>query len=310
MHKMNVLEISGLEKRFGEKQVLRGVELTVPEKKVYGFVGRNGAGKTTTMKITLGLLEADAGNVKVCGESVHYGNTKTNRFIGYLPDVPEYYSFMTPMEYLKFCGEITGLPAKEIKTRSEEMLRLVGLGEEKRRIKGFSRGMKQRLGIAQALLGRPKLLICDEPTSALDPLGRKEILDVLVAAKEETTILFSTHVLSDVEHICDEMALLNDGKIVMQGSIEDVKKKRRSNAMEIELEKASDAEEMLRVFGKGQQNKEPQMLTVLRPGTLLLAEPSMQPEILRYMADHEIAFARMEKREATLEDIFLEAIKE
>ena len=307
---MNVLEISGLEKRFGEKQVLRGVELTVPEKKVYGFVGRNGAGKTTTMKITLGLLEADAGNVKVCGESVHYGNTKTNRFIGYLPDVPEYYSFMTPMEYLEFCGEITGLPAKEIKTRSEEMLRLVGLGEEKRRIKGFSRGMKQRLGIAQALLGRPKLLICDEPTSALDPLGRKEILDVLVAAKEETTILFSTHVLSDVEHICDEMALLNDGKIVMQGSIEDVKKKRRSNAMEIELEKASDAEEMLRVFGKGQQNKEPQMLTVLRPGTLLLGEPSMQPEILRYMADHEIAFARMEKREATLEDIFLEAIKE
>jgi len=307
---MNVLEISGLEKRFGEKQVLRGVELTVPEKKVYGFVGRNGAGKTTTMKITLGLLEADAGNVKVCGESVHYGNTKTNRFIGYLPDVPEYYSFMTPMEYLKFCGEITGLPAKEIKTRSEEMLRLVGLGEEKRRIKGFSRGMKQRLGIAQALLGKPKLLICDEPTSALDPLGRKEILDVLVAAKEETTILFSTHVLSDVEHICDEMALLNDGKIVMQGSIEDVKKKRRSNAMEIELEKASDAEEMLRVFGKGQQNKEPQMLTVLRPGTLLLGEPSMQPEILRYMADHEIAFARMEKREATLEDIFLEAIKE
>lgn len=310
MHKMNVLEISGLEKRFGEKQVLRGVELTVPEKKVYGFVGRNGAGKTTTMKITLGLLEADAGNVKVCGESVHYGNTKTNRFIGYLPDVPEYYSFMTPMEYLKFCGEITGLSAKEIKTRSEEMLRLVGLGEEKRRIKGFSRGMKQRLGIAQALLGKPKLLICDEPTSALDPLGRKEILDVLVAAKEETTILFSTHVLSDVEHICDEMALLNDGKIVMQGSIEDVKKKRRSNAMEIELEKASDAEEMLRVFGKGQQNKEPQMLTVLRPGTLLLGEPSMQPEILRYMADHEIAFARMEKREATLEDIFLEAIKE
>ncbi len=307
---MNVLEISGLEKRFGEKQVLRGVELTVPEKKVYGFVGRNGAGKTTTMKITLGLLEADAGTVKVCGESAHYGNTKTNRFIGYLPDVPEYYSFMTPMEYLKFCGEITGLPAKEIKTRSEEMLRLVGLGEEKRRIKGFSRGMKQRLGIAQALLGRPKLLICDEPTSALDPLGRKEILDVLVAAKEETTILFSTHVLSDVEHICDEMALLNDGKIVMQGSIEDVKKKRRSNAMEIELEKASDAEEMLRVFGKGQQNKEPQMLTVLRPGTLLLGEPSMQPEILRYMADHEIAFARMEKREATLEDIFLEAIKE
>ena len=116
---MNVLEISGLEKRFGEKQVLRGVDLAVPEKKVYGFVGRNGAGKTTTMKVILGLLAADAGEVTVCGEKAHYGNTKTNRFIGYLPDVPEYYGFMTPMEYLRFCGEISGLAAKEIGPRSE-----------------------------------------------------------------------------------------------------------------------------------------------------------------------------------------------
>lgn len=334
---MNVLEISGLEKRFGEKQVLRGMNLIVPEKKVFGFVGRNGAGKTTTMKITLGLMAADAGEISVCGQKVHYGNTKTNRFIGYLPDVPEYYSFMTPMEYLTFCGEITGLDEKEIKQRSEEMLRLVGLDEEKRRIKGFSRGMKQRLGIAQALLGRPKLLICDEPTSALDPLGRKEILDVLVAAKEETTILFSTHVLSDVEHICDEMALLNDGKIVMQGTIEEVKKKRRSNSMEIELEKTADVELLFRKFGSSVQTTETRsdgpvgkgtkeigvigsakqsalgekaILTLVRPGVLLLSDLAKQPEILRFMADHEISFSRMEKREATLEDIFLEAIKE
>lgn len=145
---MNVLEISGLEKRFGEKQVLRGVDLAVPEKKVYGFIGRNGAGKTTTMKVILGLLAADAGDISVCGEKAHYGNTKTNRFIGYLPDVPEFYGFMTPMEYLRFCGEISGLPAKEIGVRSEELLKLVGLGGEKHQIKGFSRGMKQRLGIA------------------------------------------------------------------------------------------------------------------------------------------------------------------
>lgn len=237
---MIILEISGLKKHFGEKQVLRGVELVVPENRVYGFVGRNGAGKTTTMKIVLGLLKADEGEVRVCREKAHYGNTATNRFIGYLPDVPEYYSFMNPAEYLRFCGEIAGMNAKDIRTRSEELLRLVGLGNEKHRIKGFSRGMKQRLGIAQALLGRPKLLICDEPTSALDPMGRKEILDVLVAAKEETTILFSTHILSDVEHICDEMALLNEGKIVMQGSIEDVKRNRRSNSTEIRMDREED----------------------------------------------------------------------
>lgn len=296
---MNILEISGLKKHFGEKQVLRGVDLTVPENRVYGFVGRNGAGKTTTMKITLGLLAADEGEVRVCGEKAHYGNTATNRFIGYLPDVPEYYGFMTPMEYLRFCGEIAGMDVKEIRSRSEELLRLVGLGEEKHRVKGFSRGMKQRLGIAQALLGRPRLLICDEPTSALDPMGRKEILDVLVAAKEETTILFSTHILSDVEHICDEMALLDQGRIVMQGSIEDVKRRRRSNATEIRMDREEDMKALLNAFTELKRDGS---------GDLLLTDPSKMPDILRFMADRKMDPARIEKQEATLEDIFLETI--
>ena len=295
---MNVLEIKGLEKRFGEKKVLCGLDLDVPEKSVFGFVGKNGAGKTTTMKIALGLLKADAGEVRVCGEKVSYGNCATNRYIGYLPDVPEYYTFMTPREYLGFCGEITGMPRKDIGDRAEEMLQLVGLGEEKRRIRGFSRGMKQRLGIAQALMARPKLLICDEPTSALDPLGRKEILDVLVAAKEETTILFSTHILSDVEHICDSMALLNDGRIVMQGSIEDVKKKRRGNSYEIELENPADGTLLAERFG----------LKTLAPGRLVLDKTENLSEVMRFMADDHIAFFRVEKQESTLEDIFLEAI--
>ena len=294
---MNVLEISGLEKHFGERKVLRGVDFSVAENKVFGFVGKNGAGKTTTMKITLGLMEADAGEVRVCGEKVHYGNTATNRFIGYLPDVPEYYSFMTPAEYLKFCGEITGLDAKENRSRCEELLKLVGLGDEKHRIKGFSRGMKQRLGIAQALLGRPKLLICDEPTSALDPMGRKEILDVLVAAKQETTILFSTHILSDVEHICDEMALLNEGRIVMQGSIEEVKRKRRSNLTEIRMDSEAETQALAEAFTELKRNDS---------GSLILAESSKLPDILRFMADRKMEPARIEKMEATLEDIFLE----
>lgn len=297
---MNILEISGLKKHFGEKQVLRGVNLTVPENRVYGFVGRNGAGKTTTMKITLGLLAADEGEVLVCGERARYGNTLTNRFIGYLPDVPEYYSFMNPAEYLRMCGEIAGMSLKDIRTRSEELLRLVGLGDEKHRIKGFSRGMKQRLGIAQALLGRPKLLICDEPTSALDPMGRKEILDVLVAAKEETTILFSTHILSDVEHICDEMALLNDGQIVMQGSIEEVKRNRRSNATEIRMEKEEDMQALAGAFPDLERDSS---------GSLILKDSVKIPEILRFMADRKLAPTRIEKQEATLEDVFLELIQ-
>jgi ABC-2 type transport system ATP-binding protein len=307
-----ILRIENLEKSFGDKKVLRGVNLNVPPKKVFGFVGKNGAGKTTTMKLVLGLMTANTGEIFVNGEKVTYGNTKTNRFIGYLPDVPEYYSFMTPKEYLSFCGEITKMDRKEIRTRSEELLKLVGLGEEKHRIKGFSRGMKQRLGIAQALLNRPKLLICDEPTSALDPLGRKEILDILVAAKEETTILFSTHILSDVEHICDEMALLNEGKIIMQGSIDEVKSKRRGNALEIQLERKEDSDSLYRfICEKTKAQKAGSAGKTERNGSknIIIKEASLLPYTLNFIADNNIPFIKIEKQESTLEDIFLEAIK-
>lgn len=218
-----MLHIENLEKSFGSKKVLDGVSFDVPEHSIFGFVGKNGAGKTTTMKMILGMMKPDKGKILVNGEPVLYGNSSTNRYIGYLPDVPEFYSYMTPMEYLTFCGNIVGMDNKIIKDKADEMLSLVGLSNEKHRIKGFSRGMKQRLGIAQALLHEPKLLICDEPTSALDPVGRKEIIDVLVAAKEKTTILFSTHILSDVERICDKLALLHDGKIMLSGSMDEIR---------------------------------------------------------------------------------------
>ena len=195
---MNVLEINNLCKSFGSKEVLRKLNLSVPEHSIYGFVGMNGAGKTTTMKAVLGLLKVDEGEIYVCNEKVAFGQTATNKYIGYLPDVPEFYSFLTAQEYLKLCGEGLDMNNDEILKRSNELLSLVGLSDEKGKIKGYSRGMKQRLGIAQALLARPKLLICDEPTSALDPVGRKEILDLLLSVKDQTTVLFSTHILSDV----------------------------------------------------------------------------------------------------------------
>lgn len=296
---MEMLSLSKVEKRFGTKQVLKNVTFSVPEHTIYGFVGQNGAGKTTTMKLILGLLACDEGEILVDGAPVHYGENKTNRFIGYLPDVPEFYTYMTPMEYLRLCGEITGMESKEIKSRSEELLELVGLGNEKRRIKGFSRGMKQRLGIAQALLNRPKLLICDEPTSALDPAGRKELLDILVAAKKETTVLFSTHILSDVEHICDELAFLHEGEIALQGKLEEVRHMRRQTATEIEVEKPEDARQILSAF--------PDMENVGK-GCVKLVNPKQLPALLHFLADRNIAPVRIERMEPTLEDLFLEVI--
>lgn len=167
---MNILSVKNLKKRYGNKEVLKGLDLTVPENSVFGLVGKNGAGKTTVMKAVLGLLMPDEGEVYVCGRKVSFGQTETNKFIGYLPDVPEFYSFMTSLEYLQFCGRLSGLDERSIKERSSRLLRLVGMNDSTHRIGGFSRGMKQRLGIAQALMNSPKLLICDEPTSALDPI--------------------------------------------------------------------------------------------------------------------------------------------
>lgn len=296
---MEMLTLSHVAKNFGEKQVLKDVSFSVREHTVFGFAGRNGAGKTTAMKMILGLLTMSKGEITVNGIPVRYGDTPTNKYVGYLPDVPEFYSYMTPAEYLRFCGEISGMPAKEMKNRSEELLSLVGLEKENRRIKGFSRGMKQRLGVAQALLGRPKLLICDEPTSALDPAGRKELLDILTAAKEETTVLFSTHILSDVEHICDEMAFLHDGRIALKGSLEEMRRRRKTLAVTIELEYPKDAS----ILG--------QAFPFLRAGgkrSFLLEEEELLPELLHFIADRKYPVIRIERQEAALEDLFMEVV--
>lgn len=216
---MEMLTLTHVSKSFGDHTVLEDLSFSVPEHSIFGFIGSNGAGKTTTMKMILGLLKADSGQILVDQRPVTYGQNAASRLIGYLPDVPEFYGFLTPVEYLTLVGRIAKMPEHTIAHRSQELLDLVGLSDVKKRIHGFSRGMKQRLGIAQALLGKPRLLICDEPTSALDPLGRKEILDILSAVKNETTVLFSTHILSDVERICDEIALLHQGKITWNGTL-------------------------------------------------------------------------------------------
>lgn len=296
---MEMLSLSHVAKNFGEKQVLRDVSFSVPEHTVFGFVGQNGAGKTTAMKLILGLITVSGGEITVNGMPVCYGNTPTNRVIGYLPDVPEFYPYMTPSEYLRFCGEIFGMPAREIKSRSEELLRLVGLKKETHRIKGFSRGMKQRLGIAQALFGRPKLLICDEPTSALDPAGRKELLDILTAAKEETTILFSTHILSDVEHICDEMAFLHEGRIALAGSLDEVRKLKKDSAVTVEMERPEDTKALQQTFP---------FLKAAGKNILLLDEARRLPELLHFIADRRCPIMRIERQEAALEDLFMKVV--
>lgn len=297
-----MLEIKGLKKRFGDKEVLKGLDLNVPEKSIFGFIGKNGAGKTTTMKAVLGFLKPDEGEIFVGGEKVAYGQTATNKLIGYLPDVPEFYPFMTAQEYLAFCGDISGMDKQEIMKRSAELLEAVGLASEKHRIKGYSRGMRQRLGIAQALLGKPKLLICDEPTSALDPVGRKEILDILIRAAEETTVVFSTHILSDVERVCTDVALLRDGVISLCGKLADIKQSYRTDEYIVEPESTEAAIALVKAFP---------MLKGNGRGALTFRETDRSPyEVMSFIAEKKIPVLKFERVEPTLESLFMEVVKQ
>lgn len=296
---MNILEVKDLHKSFGSKTVLDGLTFSVSEGSVFGFIGRNGAGKTTTMKMILGLLQPGSGEITVCGERVRYGNTPTNKYVGCLPDVPEFYSYMTAREYLRLCGEVTGMKQSEIKKRSGELLELVGLANEKHRIKGYSRGMKQRLGIAQALINKPRLLICDEPTSALDPLGRKEILEIISSARGETSVIFSTHILSDVEKICDDTAILEKGRIALCGTVSELKAKRSGSDVQIVPASAGDAEKTAQLLG-GE----------VHSGTVIVRNASQDKmlNILKTISENRIPILKIEHTEPDLEQLFMEVI--
>lgn len=303
---MEALKIDNLHKSFGKNTIINGLSMSIPENTIFGFLGKNGAGKTTTMKMILGFLKKDEGSIKVFGEEVSFGQSKTNRFIGYLPDVPEFYGYMTAKEYLNLCGSITGLSKNEIKKKSEELLELVGLRDVNKRISGYSRGMKQRLGIAQALLNSPKLLICDEPTSALDPLGRKEILDIILKIKDFTTVIFSTHILSDVEAICDHVVVLDKGKNVLEGSIDELKNIKRKNTIKIRFK--SDKE--LKAFKL--LDKFSNLATNEKGDTLYLTDEENQLkdiDILYELYKLNIFPLEIKIEEPTLENIFMEVTK-
>lgn len=300
---MDMLLLSHLSKSFGKNKIIDDLTVSIPQHTIFGLIGKNGAGKTTTMKMILGLLQPDCGEIFVHGEKVCFGENRTNQYIGYLPDVPEFYSYMTPKEYLRLCGKVTRMENREIEKKSSELLELVGLETTNKQIGGFSRGMKQRLGIAQALLNSPKLLICDEPTSALDPIGRKEILDILSFVKNDTTVLFSTHVLTDIERICDEIAFLDGGKLALKGSLEEIRNthKKRSQ-LEIECYTSEEAEKLQQLL--------PGCQKISR--VKLCCEQKTEEEIFYFMQvllQNRLLIRRMETLEPTLEELFIEVIR-
>jgi ABC-2 type transport system ATP-binding protein len=240
---MSAIRIEGLRKRYGSVTALDGLDLQVDSGAIFGFLGPNGAGKTTTIRLLTGLAQPSQGrawvaDVEVTGGGLH----RVARKIGHLPEEPAFYNWMTPREFLDHVARLFGLTAAERQARVDELLRLAGLtAVAKRRIGGFSRGMRQRLGLAQALINQPPVLFLDEPASALDPAGRKEVLSLIESLRGRCTVFMSTHILADVERVCDSVGIIANGRMVAQGPSESLLERYAVPAFELEADAGGEA---------------------------------------------------------------------
>ena len=217
-----VICTEGLGKSFGKVQALRSLDLRVPQQSIFAFLGPNGAGKTTTIKLLLGLLKPSVGGGKILGMDIVHDSVDIRARIGYLPQDARFYEHMTARQMLEYtAGFFYAGPPAEIERRVNEMLDLVGLeGKADRPIKGFSGGERQRLGIAQAAVNDPDLLILDEPAASLDPQGRRDVLEVIARLREYATIFYCTHILDDAQRVSDQVAIVNHGELITQAPIE------------------------------------------------------------------------------------------
>ena len=246
---MVAIKIKHLTKNFAGFKAVDNLSLELSENRVLGFLGPNGAGKTTSLRMLVGLSRPTGGEIEIAGEKVIFGKSTVNKFVGYLPERPSFYNWMTGREYLGFVADIFGLKDSEKRNRITELLKKVSLtafGSKK--ISTYSNGMKQRLGIAQAIINNPKVLIMDEPVSALDPIGRREVLSIINNLKKQMTILLSTHILSDVDRVCDDIAILDRGKLIISSSLENLKANYASLIIEVELDQ--DSPDILKKISK------------------------------------------------------------
>jgi ABC-2 type transport system ATP-binding protein len=301
-----------LHKVFGEFTALNGLSLSVEEGTIFGFLGPNGAGKTTTMRILTSLAHATSGKAWVMENEVPTKQQVISREIGFLPEEPAFYTWMTPREFLDYVGRIFGMPAAERSARTKELLELAGLEEAaKRRIGGFSRGMRQRLALAQAVLNRPKVLFLDEPASALDPLGRKEVLNFIEQLRGQCTVFMSTHILADVERVCDTVGIINRGRLVTEAPREALLAQYAVPALEVEVDEKS--EPLIGSWGETLR-REPWVKTIthqeLVVRVIVNEIETAKKELLRSAAQAGMILNKYEVVKPSLEDVFLQLVGE
>ena len=301
------VKISGLVKDYNGLHAVDHLDLSVPKGSIYGFLGPNGAGKTTTLKMIVGMTEPTSGEIEIMGKKVTFGSSYGRDIIGYLPDVPGFYDWMTAKEFLIFSGELFSIPKKILNDRVKELLSLVDLTKHKnKKIGTYSRGMKQRLGIAQALVNNPQIVLLDEPVSALDPIGRKEVMDIIFSLAGKVTVFFSTHILSDVERICDRVVIINEGKKVLEDSMDNIRQVPDIRELEIELENENDSEYILSL-----QN-EPSIESIYVDHSKVIIKTRdldhARNQLNEVIYTKQILVKKMFVKEISLEDIFMKAV--
>jgi ABC-2 type transport system ATP-binding protein len=302
------IRCSGLSKHYGTSIALIGLDLTVSTNSIFGLLGPNGAGKSTTMKLLTRQIAPGGGQAWVAGVPITGQTVDVRSRIGYLSEQPAFYNWMSGFEFLSFVGELFGLDSVVRRKRCGELLELVGLaGAAKKKIGAYSHGMRQRLGIAQAMMNQPEVLFLDEPVSALDPIGRKEVLEMLAHLKGKSTVFFSSHILTDVDRICDEIAVLHHGRLLVQAPTQALKEQYAQPVITIELE--SDASLLSDLLSREPyvrhiEIKENQASVLV--GDLALAKQHL-PMLL---AQAQLPLLRYEVTLPTLEDVFVRLIKE
>lgn len=305
-----MITINELYKNYGRHEVLKGINVEVAAGEIYGFIGHNGAGKSTTMSILVGLMDFQRGQCFVNGKQVVKGHAALFREVGYLPEEPKFYPYMSAKEYLDFLGNMGGMSLAACKKRTAELLELVHLeSASKRAIGGYSRGMRQRLGMATALYHDPKTLLLDEPSSALDPEGRKDVVDIIGALKNQgKTIFLSTHILGDVEKVCDRIGILHGGKIVVEGNLDMILTASTEPVYEVDWESGPTAEMINGIKQAGFIKA-----VALEGETLVITvgDPSRDGEkLLSLLAPLSTGIRRIQMRRATLEAIYLKVVKQ
>lgn len=301
-----IIRCEGLRKTYGSVEALKGLNLTVYPHSIFGLLGPNGAGKSTAIKLLTRQIRPTSGQAWVAGASITSAKADVRARIGYLSEQPALYTWMSGQEFLDFTGELFGLSARDRRRRRDELLELVGLtAAARRRIGSYSNGMRQRLGIAQALVNRPEVLFLDEPVSALDPIGRKEILELFQRLKGEATVFFSSHVLADVDRICDAVAVLNRGELLVQASITELKERYTPPMISVELECAT--EDLQRLLAR-----EPWVQHITVSGsraTLLVRDLATAKRALpALLVNAGLPLLRYEVTQPTLEDVFLRLV--